>query len=372
MLSQRQQEVLKAIVLDYIASAEPVGSRTISKKYNLGVSSATIRNEMADLEDAGFIHQPHTSAGRVPTDAGYRFFVEDCMPAFLLERDDEDGTFDAWVANGHANDELMRHELLRVLAKTSSYTAFLVLETEKGADDPVLALLNLQYLAPGRVLMIVVNDDEQVRNEIIEVSLSVTAQDLAMVNGLLNHYLRGLPAKYWAAPLSEFLYTQEGYLARFIKDVVHRIGDILAVDDDKKVYVEGALNMLDQPEFQDIEKMRALLAILNHEEEFASLFGQEDLQSVSVRIGAAAGTFGENDCSLIIHHYHIGKQIGHLGLIGPKRMDYVSSAKLLQRAVTLIEKTFGDRTMLVPERQTDLAPLLNSFAWQLRDINGSF
>ncbi len=367
-LTDRQQRVLEAIVADYIHTAEPVGSRTISKKYNIGVSSATIRNEMADLEDAKLIHQPHTSAGRVPTDAGYRYYVDHILPCLLTSCEDNSSFLEDWMKTGRANDEATRNELLRLLAKHSTYTTMLFLPESEDDEAPVMALLNLLYLAPGRALMIVVTDDEQVNNEFMDIPLSITEQDVAVVNSLLNHYLRGLPARYWAEPLATFLQNQEGHLARFIMESVNRLGDVLASDQQKRVYLEGALNMLDQPEFQDIEKIRSILAALNREETIPTLVAGSYVSDIDVRIGEENGLPEITDCSLMMSSYRIGKQIGHLGILGPKRMNYIACAQLLNAAVNAIENTFGAQYMLVPERQTDLAPLLHSFAWQLRDI----
>ncbi len=369
-ITERQKRVLAAIVADYIHTAEPVGSRTISKKYNLGVSSATIRNEMADLEEEALIEQPHTSAGRTPTDLGYRYYVDYILPEELGDLKANPGRFAGWLAKGPANDESAKTELTALLARYSRYAAMLFLPPGQERDDePVMAMLSLMYLAPGRVLMVVVSDDEQVRNEILEPAPHITERDVAAVESLLNHYLRGLPARHWAEPLANYFTDQGDALSRFIRLAVHRLGEVLAQDQVRRFYLAGALNMLDLPEFQEHGQMRQVLSLLQGEDTLMEVLSQSRHAkgALLVKIGQETERPDMQALSLMCAAFQAGVKPGWLALLGPKRMDYAQSARLLLEAVAAVETAFGTSVSLVPERSTDLAPLFHSFAWQLRN-----
>lgn len=365
-LSERQKRVLRAIIEDYVMTAEPVGSRTISKKYALGVSSATIRNEMADLEDMGYLIQPHTSAGRTPSDDAYRYYIHSLVHD--QESDSTKNPYDEWLADGRTNDEATKHSLLRHLSEDSGYIAMLYLPPASGDDVEVLALLHLVYLAPGRVLLVVVTDEERIAHELLEVPLSITAQDLAAIEGLFNHYVRGLSTRYWAQPIAEMMDTRESHLAEIIKLLVRRLGRILSAQEGERVYSEGFVQLLGQPEFQDFAKIRDLYAYLEQKERLVTLLAPAMTGSLDITIGEALGIEALAECALLRFRYQIGKQTGHLALLGPKRMNYMKAVQLLKSAAEGMEKAFGPQYMLIPERQSELAPLLHSFAWQFRKL----
>lgn len=365
-LSERQKKVLRAIVEDYIMTAEPVGSRTISKKYALGVSSATIRNEMADLEDMGYLIQPHTSAGRTPSDDGYRYYTRRLVDDGEIA--DEDNPYLTWLSEGHTNDEATRQALLRRLSEDSGYVSMLYLPPAAGDDVEVLALLHLLYLAPGRILLVVVTDEERVAHALLEVPLGISPQDLSAVEGLLNHYLRGLPSRYWAQPIAESMKARDTHLAELITLLVRRLGRILSEEEGERVQSDGFLKLLETPEFQDLEKIRDLYACLEKKDRLEALLAPAMPASFDVTIGEALAVPALVDCALLRVRYQVGKQSGHLALLGPKRMQYDRALRLLHAAAEAMEKAFGPQYMLIPERQSELAPLLHSFAWQFRKL----
>ncbi len=368
-ITERQERILEHLICDYVDSAEPVGSRTLSKKKDLGVSAATVRNDLSDLEEAGLVMAPHTSAGRIPTDDGLTYYITHLLPVRLAEQHGTDPFgIGQWLTAGKLNDDNMRLALVDWLAKTAGLPAMLYLPALAPEEQAVLARLNLIFLAPGRALLVMVTDDEQVNSELVDMPLSIGEKEMLIIEGLLNHYLRGLPLHYWRAPLAEFLQQQEGDLACFARHVIDRLGEAISHDGRRVVYVSGTLKLLDQPEFRNPDSLRRVLNALEQEETVPNLLASISGSAPVIRLGVELPDDALDDCAMVCTAYHIGRQRGHLGLLGPKRMNYLISARLLQTTVQVLEEAFRDKAMLVPEHQNDLAPLLHSFAWQLRDI----
>ncbi len=338
MLDERKEKILAAIVADFIETAEPVGSRTISKKYDIGFSSATIRNEMADLEDLGYIVQPHTSAGRIPTDIGYRYYVDelmfDCKEAFVEER-----TLYEYIRSQTSMDEARIRQILKRAAEMTGYTAMMVIP-EAGVTKPLLSMLDLIYLMPGRGLMVVVTDDDRVEQQLIDLPEGFGAKELSVVNSVLSHYLRGLSVAHWHRPLIEFLVDQMGRASGFVHDVLDILNVILSKRQQKQVMVEGSLNMLSHPEFQDLGRLKSLLMALSDDEEVASFFKKLPDKGLCVRIGDENTSPSIENCSMVIGNYHVGKNNGHVALIGPKRMNYAVSMAMMEAVLSGLEQVF--------------------------------
>lgn len=264
MLDERKERILAAIVTDYIDTAEPVGSRTISKKYDIGFSSATIRNEMSDLEEMGYIVQPHTSAGRIPTDVGYRYYVNHLMYRKKESYTDEKLLYEFIRSQTSMDSERISY-ILRRMSDITGYTAMLLIP-EADITKPLLSMLDLIYLMPGRGLMVVVTDDERVEQRLIDLPEGFGAKELNVVNGVLSHYLRGLSVAHWHRPLIEFLVDQMGAASDFVHDVLDILNAILSRRQQKQVFVEGALNVLSFAEFQDLSLLKSLLMAFGDDE----------------------------------------------------------------------------------------------------------
>lgn len=338
MLDERKEKILAAIVNDFIETAEPVGSRTISKKYDIGFSSATIRNEMSDLEDLGYIIQPHTSAGRVPTDVGYRYFVDQLMccgsEPFIEER-----TLYEYIRSQTSMDEARMRQILKRMAEVTGYTALMVIP-EAGVTKPLLSMLDLIYLMPGRGLMVVVTDDDRVEQQLIDLPEGFGAKELSVVNSVLSHYLRGLSVAHWHRPLIEFLVDQMGSASSFVHEVLDALNAILSRRQQKQVMVEGSLNMLAHPEFQDMAQLKKLLTLLSNDEEIVGFFKELPEKGLCVRIGDENTDPAIEDCSMIIANYHVGKNIGHVALMGPKRMNYKRSVAMIEAVLNGLEQLY--------------------------------
>lgn len=339
MLDERKEKILAAIVTDFIETGEPVGSRTISKKYDIGFSSATIRNEMSDLEDMGFIIQPHTSAGRIPTDIGYRYYVDRLM--FRTRRSYKDEkALNAYICAQSSLDDERMHAVLRRMAEVTGYTAMLLVP-EAEITKPLLSMLDLIYLMPERGLMVVVTDDERVEQRLIDLPEGFGPKELNVVNGVLSHYLRGLSVAHWHRPLIEFLVDQMGTASTFVHDLLDILNEILSRRQQKQVIVEGSLNVLSFAEFQDVHLLKPLLQALGNEDAVASFFMNLPEKGLTIRIGDENSSPEINACSMVVGNYSVGKNVGHLALIGPKRMNYIECVAMVEAVLSGFEQLYA-------------------------------
>ncbi len=338
MLDERKEKILAAIVNDYVETAEPVGSRTISKKYDIGFSSATIRNEMADLEELGFIAQPHTSAGRAPTDQGYRYYVNKLMARGQHTFEEEQRLYEYIKTQPSIDEERLRF-ILKEIAHVTGYTT-MMMTPEAEVTQPLLSLLDLIYLMPERGLMVVVTDDERVEQRLIDLPKGFTAKELSVVNSVLSHYLRGLSVQHWHRPLIEFLVDQMGSASGFVNDILEVLNDILNQRQRKQVIVEEPLHILEHPEFQDTEKIKTLLTAFADDHRVATFFKDSANKGITVRIGDENSASCLEQCGMVIAGYSVGKHVGQLAIVGPKRMKYLRCVMILEAALHGLEQVY--------------------------------
>lgn len=344
-MNERKLKILEAIISNYLNTAEPVGSRTISKNYDLGVSPATIRNEMADLEDLGFIMQPHTSAGRIPSDQGYRLYVDMLMAA---QKQDEKHLeqVDALVATA-GRIEVLLQEIASVIAKETNLTA--VVSTPQYTKSKVKNI-QLIELEDNKILAVIVTEGNMANNYVFEVTEPVFQKELNRVSFILNEQLHGLNVEEINLPLIEQMKAFAGNKDEVISKVLEVIFQSVKNSESSEIFTSGALNMLRLPEFSDLEKATTLMETLEKKDQIRKLLltGYEEADykhdGVSVRIGAETGIKEMEDCSLITTTYHIGgKALGVIGVIGPKRMDYGNAITSLKCLIKEIERKMNDR-----------------------------
>lgn len=337
-MDERKRKILRAIVMDYIATAEPIGSRTIARKYDLGVSSATIRNEMADLEDMGFIEQPHTSAGRIPSDAGYRYFV-DCLmdPQALTEEEME--TIDREKTKRiYEIQEVVSHTG-RLLSELTNLTS-IVLGPHKGKS--AFGKVHFLPYQPGQVIMVIVKENGEVENQIIDVEEDVTAEALQHAADVFNQKMRGQTLSQLKRSLLHEIYGELSQQRILIDNALDLLRDILDDNEEKeRVYLGGTLNMLNQPEFKDLSKVKSLFKMFEESEALIQLLNQRQ-EGLNVTIGGENMVKEFRDCSLISASYQInGLTIGAVGVLGPTRMDYakvIAIVDVMTRSLTGILK----------------------------------
>jgi len=359
-VDDRKRRVLQAIVDDYIHTAEPVGSRTVARKYNLGVSPATIRNEMADLEDMGYLEQPHTSAGRVPSDKGYRYYVDtlvgDAERAFL----ETEAVRQVLAVKAQRIEGVVR-QAAHLLAET---TNFLALASQPAGAEERLAALSVIPVRGAQAVVIVVADDGRVRTKLVEFAHAVSAYDLERIGRALSDRLSGTPLKDLGSGLLQSIAAELGQFRDIVDQVKALLGETGSSSD--RLVVGGATNLLQQPEFREVAKAKAVLQALEGEELLEEMLGipLQGIPGVEVAIGREMQMQGMADCSLVTAVYAApGGVLGRIGVLGPRRMDYARVMRVVEGVATAVTTALGrdasERSVFVaghPETATDPQP----------------
>lgn len=319
-LDDRKNKVLQAIIEDYVATAEPVGSRTIARKYQLGVSPATIRNEMSDLEELGFLEQPHTSAGRVPSDRGYRYYVDCLMESRdvgVTEQELIRRTFERKVRE---IDTLVR-ETARVLSDATHLTAVISGPQIQRAHFRDLRLVPL---GADKAVLVYITDSGFVENQVLELPVEVTMLELQRVSDVLTEQLRGQPVATLSKAALSALQRELSRYGALLEQALQFLAQNLEPGEKQRLYLGGTTNILNQPEFRDVDKVRSLLNLLENEEVISSVLstGERENQA-NIQIGEEIHVRELVDCSVVSATYRLGDEVlGRIGVIGPRRMEY--------------------------------------------------
>jgi heat-inducible transcriptional repressor len=327
LMDDRKRRVLLAIIQDYILTAEPVGSRTISRKYDIGVSPATIRNEMADLEEMGYIEQPHTSAGRIPSDKGYRYYVDFLMERLRLSEEEESFIYQYYDRKIAELEEVIRITS-ELISKLTSYAA-ITLGPLSGSST--IKLIDLTSIDEERALLVVVTDTGLVEHRFVDVPGYISPRDMDMVSRVLRQKLRGLTLNEISKTLFDEIRLEVKLQKDFLFDILDLIDQVLQGEDCRNIYMDGALNIMKHPEFKSIEKVQSLLGLLQEKEVIRSLMTQPMPEGLTVRIGGENIYEGIHDCSLITATYSLDNQIvGTVGVLGPTRMEYSKAISIVE------------------------------------------
>lgn len=327
-LDERKKRILQAIILDYIATADPVGSRTIAKKYDLGVSPATVRNEMADLEEMGFIEQPHTSAGRIPSQSGYRYYVDCLMQKTPLKKEIREIVQVALVDRMRETEAVIQM-VSKLLSQLTNYTALVLAPFYA---ETVLKHVQFVPVDSYRAVMVIVFEDGHVEHKTVDIPERLDEEEYYLINNLLNHHLKGISLSEFKSKTVKNIYRDLFRQKRILKNIFNKIEETLISEHEQKVYLGGTLNILNQPEFNQIDKVKDLLQMLEKEELVKEVMTSSFQDpGISVKIGTENILESMKDCSLITATYRVdGKLIGTLGVLGPTRMEY-------SRAISIIE-----------------------------------
>ncbi|MGI6566281.1 MAG: heat-inducible transcription repressor HrcA [Firmicutes bacterium] len=337
-MDERKRKILKAVTRDYISTAEPVGSRTIARRYGLGVSPATIRNDMADLEEDGYLEQPHTSAGRIPSEKGYRFYVDVLMKPQELTAREIQKIFAALQAQQVMQDIVQ--ESVRLLALLSQYTAMVVAPNLSRGAIRCLQLIPLDEL---HVLLVLVVDPGFAQSRIVETSRPLTAQETARINHFFQRRLSGaVLADIGSSLLGEIReeIDDEALMSEALNLLVKGLKDIKK----EQVFIDGAIHLLSQPEFKDIEKAKGLLNMLDDERTVWSVLNKALGRSgMQVTIGSENLHEGFQDCSLVTATYELnGEVVGSIGVVGPTRMDYEKVVAIVEGMAYTLSSLLSD------------------------------
>ena len=334
MLDERKRRVLQAVIDDYIASAEPVGSRALARKHDLGVSPATIRNEMADLEMLGYLEHIHTSSGRVPSAKGYRFYVDGLIPPKPVS-DEEKVLIDRWYqARVKRIDEVFQ-ETARLISKMTRNVSLVLAPQVSQAAFRCLQFLPLD---DHRVITVLMTDAGFVENKILEMPDGAEFEDFQRMARVINRVLAGKTIRSISESSLQMIEDeiQDSGLYASALEVIQR-----ALDASKKerLYLGGTTMMLEQPEFHDVEKVKNLLLMLEEEELVKEILHAHPGRGLEVTIGRENENSSIQDCSIITATYHLdGELLGTLAVLGPTRMEYSKAMSLLEYMNTNISE----------------------------------
>jgi len=336
-LDDRKQKVLLAIVHDYIATAEPVGSRTIAKKYRLGVSPATIRNEMADLEEQGYIEQPYTSAGRIPSERGYRYYVDFLMRKQELSKEEEELIQREYRTKVRDVGQVIQ-KTGQLLSQLTHYTA-MVLTPRIGISS--FKHIQIVYMHQSQAMVIAVMDNGTVQHRMIEIPESITPLDMETISRVLNAKLQGLTMKSIKLNLIREIYSELARHKHVVDMVMELIQDSLKLENEDKIYLGGVFNMLNQPEFHNVEKIKTLLSIMEQEKLLCNILeGGSGDEGVTVRIGGEIEEWDIKECSMITAPYSVrGRKMGSIGVLGPTRMEYAKVVSVVDYMTKYLSQT---------------------------------
>ncbi len=337
-LNERKLTILHAIIKTYLETGEPVGSRTISKYTDLNLSSATIRNEMSDLEELGYIVQPHTSAGRIPSDKGYRLYVDMLME----EKEQELNEREEQMLEKADKMEKLLKQAARVLATNTNY-ATMVSTPVNSANK--LKFIQLSMVDEEQIIAVIVLGGNVIKNRIINVEEPLSNENLLKLNMLLNTTLNGMSIEEINLGLIARLKEQAGIHSEVIGNVLDAVADVIQLDEDMQIYTSGTTNIFKYPELSDKQSAQEIISAFEEKQQLTELVAQtlskEENTGIQVYIGDEAPVQNMKDCSVVTATYELGDGMkGTIGIIGPKRMDYEHVLKSMKRLQSELDQMF--------------------------------
>lgn len=339
-LDERKVKILNAIIQTYLNSGEPVGSRTISKFTDLNLSSATIRNEMADLEELGYIIQPHTSAGRIPSDKGYRFYVDNMMKEKIAEVDEMK---EIVIEKADKVDQLLK-QIAKLLANNTNYASMISAPQFKRNK---VRFIQLSQVDDGQILVTIMLDGNLIKNKLIDLEQPLEQEEVVKLNILLNTFLQGLTLLEINMEMIQKLKMQAGGHKQVINDVIDAIALAIQEEDDLEIYTSGSTNLLKYPELSDKERAGELIYLLEEKQALVDFMAtksgdsKEEGHGIQVYIGSESPVTSMKDCSVVTATYELEEGVqGTIGIIGPKRMDYEKVVGNLQKMMNQLDIIF--------------------------------
>ena len=338
-LDERKQKILYAIIRTYMETGEPVGSRTISKYSDLNLSSATIRNEMSDLEEMGYIIQPHTSAGRIPSDKGYRLYVDH----ILEDKDQEIQEFKDLMLERTDKLEQMLQRLVKALAANTNYATMVSTPAVRGNK---LKFIQLSKVNSTQILAVIMIEGNLVRNKVIDVTEELDQETVLKLNILLNSVLNGLSIEEINLGMIQNLKEQAGIHSELVASVIDAVAEVIHAEDEVKIYTSGATNIFRYPELSDNGKASEIISTFEEKQELTDLVNQtlenSESKGIQVYIGQETPIQAMKDCSVVTATYELGGGLqGTIGIIGPKRMDYENVLKTLKTLTEQLDRIYN-------------------------------
>ena len=338
-LDERKQKILYAIIRTYMETGEPVGSRTISKYSDLNLSSATIRNEMSDLEEMGYIIQPHTSAGRIPSDKGYRLYVDH----ILEDKDQEIQEFKDLMVERTDKLEQMLQRLVKALAANTNYATMVSTPAVRGNK---LKFIQLSKVNSTQILAVIMIEGNLVRNKVIDVTEELDQETVLKLNILLNSVLNGLSIEEINLGMIQSLKEQAGIHSELVASVIDAVAEVIHAEDEVKIYTSGATNIFRYPELSDNGKASEIISTFEEKQQQTDQGNQtlenSETRGIQVYIGQETPIQAMKDCSVVTATYELGGGLqGTIGIIGPKRMDYENVLKTLKTLTEQLDRIYN-------------------------------
>ena len=317
MLDERKKKVLQAIVEEYINTAEPVSSNSLITKYDLNCSSATIRNEMADLEKKGLLDKMHTSSGRVPSAKGYRYYVDE-----LLKDDNISLEEVKYISEKLESKVNEIEDLTKITANTiSEVTHYTTIAIGPKASEQIIEEIKFVLLGSRMILAVIMTDTQMVKETIIKFDDDISEKQVKTLNYVFNNKLKNQPIEIINKPLEEYLYQEMSDMVKVIKPIIEQIKKLLF--EDNEIHMQGTRRELDLPEFNSLQVAKNFMNILDEKELIADMLNSGFAEDINVYIGGENEKEELKDFSVITFKHKVGnKDIGTIGIIGPKRMDY--------------------------------------------------
>lgn len=341
-LDERKVKILQAIIRNYLETGEPVGSRTISKYTDLNLSSATIRNEMADLEEMGYILQPHTSAGRIPSDKGYRLYVDTMME----EKDKELEEMKEMMLEKEDKMDNLLKQVAKLLAVNTNYASMI---SAPAVHKNKLKFIQLSRVDVNQLLAVIVMEGNVIKNNILHVAEELSDENILKLNILLNTYLNGLAIEEINLAMIQKLKQQAGIHSEIISDVIDAIAEGIKADEDLEIYTSGANNIFKYPELADHQRASEIINTFEEKQMLTELvqdtLSDESNTGIQVYIGNETPIQSMKDCSVVTATYELGEGMrGTIGIIGPKRMDYDKVVDALKTITHQLDELYKKKT----------------------------
>ena len=333
----RKAIILKAIIKNYMETGEPVGSRTISKLPELNLSSATIRNEMSDLEDMGYILQPHTSAGRIPSDKGYRFYVDE----ILREKEIETEAFKDLMFKKVDRLETVLKQLAKIIARDTNYAAMI---SGPAIHSNKVKFLQLSKIDKFKLLLVTVAEGNIINNKIIDIDSEISESEILNLNLLINTSLNGLTVEEINISIMNKLRTDAGVYGDIVDKVLREVAAVFeSATDNLEIYTSGTTNIFKYPEISDREKASQLVNTFEEKDKLKEILTgvNDDSDGIRVYIGNEVPVSDMRDLSVVTANYEIGEGLrGSIGIVGPKRMDYEKVLKTIKTVMASLDEQF--------------------------------
>ena len=338
-LDERKRIILQSIIKDYVETAEPVGSRAMVRKHGLKISAATVRNEMADLEELGYLEQPHTSAGRIPSELGFRYYVDSMMEMERLSDEEIENLLSDLDENLQEVEDVV-NKVGGFLAQLTNYASFVILPSIKLSEFRSLQLIPLEK---GKALLLLVTDFGLIIHRTMDIPENISVKDLTAVSKLLNQTFAHKKMSQLDRSALQLLREELKNRRKVVDQALEAIEKLLSQSGDEKVVISGMLNMLSEPEFKDLDRLRRIFKFIEEDGILKDLLTEDSGEDVDIKIGKENQVHDMQDMSLVYAKYKSLGEIGKIGVMGPVRMEYWRAAGTVFTLRSIIEELLNRR-----------------------------